>query len=153
MSPKDLKGLLVGLEVSVKRGRAAKEDEKPEEDEDLKGRELLAKHKLSKKQVEAFAQMHKAGKVAEQKSREVAEILRAAVSKRERVWEELKTEFPDLKNRFGHYNDKTGMLEVYGPKKGDEDDEKCENCGEVHDQEEGDDEGFSLKDLLSALSE
>jgi len=48
LSPKDLKGLLVGLEVSVKRGRAAEEEEKPEEDEDLKGRELLAKHKLLK---------------------------------------------------------------------------------------------------------
>lgn len=129
MSPKDLKGLLVGLEVSVKRGRAAKEEKPEEEDEDLKGRELLAKHKLSKKQVEAFAQMRKAAEIAHQKANEVAEILRASFSKRERVWEELKTEFPDLKNRFGHYNDKTGMLEVYGPKKGDEDDEKCENCG------------------------
>ena len=153
MSPKDLKGLLVGLEVSVKRGRAAKEEEKPEEDEDLKGRELLAKHKLSKKQVEAFAQMRKAAEVAEQKSREVAEILRAALSKRERVWEELKTEFPDLKNRFGHFNDKTGMLEVYGPKPGEDEDGKCGGCGQVHENEEDGEEGFSLKDLLSALSE
>lgn len=146
MIPKELKSLLVGLEVSLKakaKEREAEAGAEHECDEDLAGRELLASHKLSKKQVEAFARMKEAADLMHEKLQQVYKLYQATITKRERVWDELKEQYPELDGRFGHYNEDKKTLEVYGPKP----------SSDTDDEDDQDDNSFSLKDLIEALSE